>query len=296
MADLLVAAVVMMGLSLVVLIMAERVSRHWPEDRTVALAGTVLAALLLFVFRYHGTWRMARLLPLSSVIVFGNWIPLGGAFLAGVTLGQRKLPRWRRLGIASLILLLSCYSVGCCFLGQLPAHCGSPNHWSGVTQSRRSSCGARCAAELLQHHGIDASEEEMIGPCLTSYRGCPALGLYRGLKLKTANTDWDVGIVTCTIDELVRTEGPLLLRVHLPAAITLGAYSRSGHLTDGVVNKRTSGRRLEHAVLLMGPKDSDHVKVFDPAMRDNRLVTWSVEDLHERWPGEALRLVRRSSR
>jgi len=36
-----------------------------------ALAGTVLAAPLLFVFRYHGTWRMALLLPLSNAIVLG---------------------------------------------------------------------------------------------------------------------------------------------------------------------------------------------------------------------------------
>ena len=63
-----------------------------------------------------------------------------------------------------------------------------------------------------------------------------------------------------------------------------------------MLNKRTVKRRFENAVLVMAVEDSDHVEIFNPATGGNRLVTWSVEDLHERRPGEELRLVRRSGR
>ncbi len=297
MGDLLLATVALTGLSLVALVAGMRISSRWPERKTAALTGVVLAALLLFVFRYHGTWQIARVLPFSGAIVLGNWIPLGGAFLAGITLGQRNSARWRRSGLASLILLASGYSVACCFLGQLPSHHDSAGHPAGSKQTRRSSCGACCAAMLLKHRGIEASEEELLGLCLTSYRGSPALGLYRGLKLKTAGTLWDVQVVTCSVDELLQREGPLLLRDLVPAVSVVGEKVRGESATDGIVNLRTSRRRFEHAVLLMGVEDNDHLQIFDPAMwEDSPIIIWSIEDLRERWQGEALRLVRRPER
>ncbi len=296
MADLLLAMVALTGLSLTGLAAGLRVSTRWSERRTSILAVVALTALLLFVFRYHGTWQIARVLPFSGAIVLGNWIPVGGAFLAGITLGQRNLPLWRRRGLASLILLASAYSVVCCFLGQLPTHLNSAANRTGSKQTLRSSCGPCCAAVLLQQHGIEASEEELIGLCLTSYRGCPALGLYRGLKLKTASTQWGVEVVTCSVDELVQTEGPLLLRVLLPAESVLGGKVRGKSETNGRIHERTSKRRFEHAVLLMGVEDNGHLQIFDPAMWGDCRIEWTIGYLRECWPGEALRLVRPSER
>lgn len=79
MKDLAPAYVVLLGLTLVALVAGFRVSRRWSRGGLNVATLLAVAGLLLFAFRYHGTWQMARLLPYSSVIVIGNWIPIGGA-------------------------------------------------------------------------------------------------------------------------------------------------------------------------------------------------------------------------
>ena len=71
-------------------------------------------------------------------------------------------------------------------------------------QSTAVSCGPCCAVRVLADYGIDATEEDMIDLCLTGRLGTPALGLYRGLKIKTEKTKWDVEILRCSIEELWR--------------------------------------------------------------------------------------------
>lgn len=270
------------ALSLIAFVAGVYISSRWRKEYVIASGSVVLAALLLFVWKYHGTWQMARILPISGAIVLGNWIPVGGAFFGGMILGEPETPQWRRCSLASLILLASGYSVGCCFLGLLPSVHHTTSSTS-VQQSHASSCGACCAASLLRYHGIEADEEEMLNLCLTSYRGCPALGLYRGLKLKTAGTQWDVEVVTCTADELIRLETPMLLRVGLPSYTYVDDL---GHIHE----KR---RHSEHAVLLMKAPDDRHLEMIDPAVELNACVIWDLAQLKEQWRGEALRLAPR---
>lgn len=283
MQDLVFATAALAILSALAFLVGLHVSSRWSKGRVVAISILALAALLVFVCRYHGTWQVARVLPVSGVIVLGNWIPVGGAFFAGIVLAQQASPLWRRCSLASLILLASGYSVACCFLGHLPVRHRLASRVSVSEQSRRSSCGACCAAVLLQHHGIAATEEELVRLCLTSHRGCPALGLYRGLKLKTASVCQDVEVVTCTVEELLQTKGPLLLRVRIPASTWIDSQGRL----------RRSQSRFEHAVLMTGAKDADHIQIVDPAIDRDCRVAWDINRLRECWTGEALRVVRR---
>jgi hypothetical protein len=259
------------------------VSLRWHNRAVASISAVALAVLLVFLFRYHGTWQVARWLPFSNAIVLGNLIPIGGAFFAGIILAQDVTPKWRRLSLVSLILMASGYSVACCFLGLLPATHMMGRPTTVVVQGQRSSCGACCAAMLLQHHGIDATEEEMVRLCLTSHRGCPALGVYRGLKLKTVDTDWDVEVVTCPVEELSRADAPLLLRIWLPKSRVIDSRGRI----------HGSWRRTEHAVILVGPAAGEGFQLVDPALGIDQRVVWSVDCLRDHWPGEALRLVRR---
>lgn len=284
MQDLVLATAALATLAALAFLLGLHVSSRWPKGRVVAVCMLVLAALLVFVCRYHGTWQVARVLPISGVIVLGNWIPLGGAFFAGVMLGQKTSPPWRRCSLASLILLASGYSVACCFLGHLPVRHRLASQASVAQQGRRSSCGACCAAMLLQHHGIAATEEELVRLCLTSHRGCPALGLYRGLKLKTAPESCDVEIVTCTAEELLQTRGPLLLRIRIPTTTSIDDQGRL----------HQSQSRFEHAVLMVAVQDADHIHIVDPAVGRDCRVAWDIDRLRECWAGEALRIVRRS--
>ncbi len=298
--DLITAALLLLGLSCLAFLAGlrlaaeatprevsdtERVCASFSLRRflTQSLYAVILAALLLYVFRYHGTWQMARLVPFSGAIILTNWIPPAGAFLAASVLRQQATPPWRRAGLAILILLVSFYSLTCCFQGQLPlrAFDGKPARWRNQ-QTLPSSCGPCCAASLLRAHGIDATEQEMVQLCLTSYRGCPALGLYRGLKLKTAGTNWDVEVVTCSVERLLETQGPLLLRIQLPpmkwSSCRRTIWQRRGY---------------EHVVLMERADGEGHVKVLDPAIPLHARADWHVEDLYEKWSGEALRLVPR---
>ncbi len=284
MRDLVLASLGLATVSLVALIGGVRLACVATRSRVNAVATVGVALLLWYVLRYHGTWQMARLLPFSSAIVLGNWIPIGGAFFAGLTLGESAIPGWRRLGWAALILIACVYSVACCFLGHVSERELSAGNAHFGQQNWRSSCGASCAAVLLQLHGIEATEGELVKLCLTSHRGTPALGVYRGLKIKTAGSRWDVEIVTCPLDELLAMEGPLLLRDQIPEA----------RLLDGTKDGKRMGRRLEHAVLLLDGRDPDHIRILDPASGIRYPVRWTIEDLRERWRGEALRLVRRA--
>jgi hypothetical protein len=281
--DLGIAAVVLIVLSSATLLAGFRTARRRSERGTFFLGVVVLTALLVFTFRFHGTWQIARLIPYSGAIILGNWIPLGGAFLAGITLGQNKSTRWRRCFLAGLILFVSGYSVVCCFQGHLPTGLSDGRRARLSEQGRRSSCGACCAATLLRRHGFEVTEVDMLRPCLTSHRGCPALGLYRGLKLKTAGTAWDVEVVTCTLEELIETPGPRLLRISLPATEVLS--------NKGQFHRKKE--RSEHAVLLMEVDSDGQAKVFDPSYPGGYAPLWDVDRLREQWLGEALRLVPR---
>jgi len=281
--DLVVAALVLTALSSVTFVAGWRVVHRWDGRRTFALSAIVLGALLVFISQFHGTWRIARVVPFSGAIILGNWIPIAGAFFAGVMLGLQDSPPWRRGCLAALILLVSLYSVVCCFLGELPTDPPPTASARWSRQSQPSSCGPCCAALLLRHYGIEATEKEMLRLCLTSHRGSPALGLYRGLKLKTAGTGWDVEVVSSSFEKLIRTPGPLLLRITIPPMVKLEGK-----------RKFMERRSYEHAVLLLEVDKKGHAVILDPAVNRDMLCHRQIEELREMWCGEALRLTPRN--
>lgn len=89
-------------------------------------------------------------------------------------------------------------------------------------------------------------------------------------------------MVTCSVENLLETQGPLLLRIQLPP---MKVFS----------GKRAAWERrtYEHVVLMERVDGEGHVKVLDPAIPLHDCVDWHVEELYEKWTGEALRLVPR---
>jgi predicted double-glycine peptidase len=145
-------------------------------------------------------------------------------------------------------------------------------------QTSQASCSPAAAATLLRAYCIDTTEQEMALLCLTSREGTSMLGLYRGLKIKTRNTAWDVYMFdSATIDDL-RGAGPVLLSVEL----------RDGRLEQ---HMQTWGwiPGVPHTVVLLGFVGDDKVLVADPAI--GREV-WFIDDLRLLWHGEGARLVR----
>lgn len=247
--------------------------------RTVA---TLLVVLLTlgFSLRLHGRLVMAEWLPVSSVIVLGNWIPLGAAFLAGVAGFSARIPGWRRALICLTIAGVAVYSLVWPLLDSPPE---SHERWTetGVClQSNRASCSACAAATLLRVYGIEAGEREMMRLCLTGQDGTPQLGLYRGLELKTRGTPYRPQAFHATADQLLQSNRwPAVLLVRLDAGKQVDPrYEQEWGWTPG----------LGHAVVVFGRIGEDRLDIGDPSIGREQ---WTVDDLRTLWHGEGIRLI-----
>jgi predicted double-glycine peptidase len=243
--------------------------------------GTV-TLIVVFAIGVDGTLLPAQILPFSNAIVLGNWLPLGAALLAGIVAGERSVPPWRRAAFGLVLVVLGWYTVLGHSLVQPTISRG--RFQNGISlQTSSVSCGPCCAVTLLQYHGIEASEREMMELCLTNKSGTSLLGLYRGLKLKTRDTDRDVEIVRCSFEAFLRSETyPLIVSVRLqqerPSAST----------ESGLAPFRLS--RAGHTIVIFGISDDGRVEVGDPGCGNTQ---WFLEDLRAHWSGEGLRLVER---
>ena len=282
MADIVLGILVIFALSAGLFWYGFRTGRHRSQRISLWIGGLAVVFLLFFALAVHGRLILAQLLPFSNVIVLGNWIPPGAAFVAGILAGQRAIPPWRRTVLALLLVILGWYAVGCDFLGPAPR---SQHFWSdgGLSlQARGTSCGPCCAVTLLWNGGFEATEQEMMDLCLTRKHGTPLLGLYRGLKIKTGDTEWDVAVVRGSLEELRRAASrPILLRTRLDRATVRGPIPASEKLRPWL-------RRRNHTVVFYGFTEDGKVEIGDPAVGRTK---WTLDDLKRRWCGEGLQLV-----
>ena len=122
----------------------------------------------------------------------------------------------------------------------------------------------------------------MIRLCKTTMHGTSMLGLYRGLKLKTAGTPWRVEVVTGDIDTLrsACADGPLILSVGLP---------RCGAADTRFETDWGWQRGRKHAVVLFGFTGDGRVEMGDPSVGREH---WREEGIRVLYRRQALRLVR----
>lgn len=264
-----------------------RIARHGPRLLFGATVAAVVAATFLFGVFAHGQLQLAEWAPVSSIIVLGNFLPLGAAFLIGVLGGHDQIPVWRR---AALILFLAT-SAGYTLAASFPATDPGMRHlWSldGVSlQTGSASCSACAAATLLADYGIPANEQEMAELCLTRSKGTPILGLFRGLKLKTRQSGWDVEVFRCGLEEL-RREGrfPVLLPVRVGEISVVNSNRKRVRVSQM--------RARSHAVVLFGFTEDGRAEIGDPSRAwDNGRVLWPADELQAAYCGEGLRLVQR---
>lgn len=248
-----------------------------------AANGMSLLAVFLLIGYIGFVWdqsALVRWLPFSNLIVIGNWLPLEASFLGGLASVQTQLPIWRRgltvigLQLAAIIVVLSPV------MGTAP-QCGAA--WNGeiCLQTTKQTCSAACAATLLKMHGIDATEQEMAELCLTR-RGTNWMGLYRGLKKKTAGTEWDVEVFTGSADDLRAMNAPAILSVGLePGAAVEPFYQTELGWRPG----------MRHSVVLLGFV-TDLVEIGEPTI-DDGCERWTLSNLRTLYLGQGMRLVRR---
>ena len=253
-----------------------RVSRRAANQLSVL----AVIGLILYIAFLWDQPALVRVLPVSNLIVLGNWFPLAAGFLGGLAATQSMLPVWRR-GLTVAVLQLVAMVVVLAPLSGSPPQCGNAWREGVCLQTTKSTCSAASAATLLELHGIHATEQEMAELCLTR-RGTNWMGLYRGLKKKTAGTDWDVEVFTGTADELRMLNTTAILSVGLAQ----DAQADSFYQTE--LGWRPGVR---HSVVLFGFV-TDLVDIGEPTLDAGR-ERWTGNDLQEVYLGQGMRLVRR---
>jgi hypothetical protein len=283
MLDLIVGYAVIAALAIGLFLVTARAARcHHPCVLDVAAVLTV-AGLFAYIRWLWYDPRLAEWLPFANLIVVGNWLPLFSAALAGLVWGRMASAPVRRWIVAGALGMAGTLAAVYPLLGVTP-ECG--NRWDKLgtcLQTTKHTCSAACAAMLLKKHGIDASEQEMANLCLT-HRGTSWQGLYRGLKLKTAGTNWDVEVCQGPVDLVARNcGGPMILSVGLASGAPENAeFTREFGWVPGV----------NHSVILEGVRSGGIVVVADPSQEMTR-EHWDRAMLTTLWRGTALRLVPR---
>ena len=221
---------------------------------------------------------LATILPFSSLIILANWLPVLGSFFVGMYLSTASVSLVRRRTVSAMTVTLAAYSVVAPIFGRPPDCRFRPTLMGLQHQSTPFTCSAACAASLLTLHGIDSTEQEMAELCLTR-QGTHWMGLYRGLKLKTAGTGWTVRVDRFSKDSLADLQsGPAVLSLNLDMS------GMSPDVEHGF--QQESG----HSVLALGSPGDDLLTVFDPAP-DFGLEVWGEPLLQHVTSGVVVRLI-----
>ncbi|HEY7087771.1 MAG TPA: cysteine peptidase family C39 domain-containing protein [Tepidisphaeraceae bacterium] len=281
MSDLAIGLVIIGVLSALLLLATLRISRSLPRRTANLLAIMTVALMLANSLLFHDSVILTHLLPFSNLVVIGNWAPLFVAALTG-------LIWWRVPGGIRRVAVVSALGFVCLLAMYVPILSTAPqmnDRWDhGVClQTSQASCSPAAAATLLNAYGIKTTEQEMALLCLTSTKGTSMHGLWRGLKLKTANSGYDVYMFNHASVEDLKGMGPVLLSVELmPRAKVDPRYQASWGWMPGV----------PHTVVVMDFAAPGSASVADPATGKE---AWSIDDLGVLWHGVAVRLIKAKS-
>ncbi len=284
MTDLYLAAAAQLALAASALLAGRGVARRgslWVSGAAVLAACLAIGAYLQWG-RATGAWT--HLFPVSSAIVYANPSPVLASFLAGVISGLSRVPRWRRVPLVAVVVATGGYETSTLFNPAPPPVRAVFN--DGVAlQTHTASCSPAAAATLLRAAGVpgaeDATEASLVGPCLTDARGTPLLGLYRGLKLATAQTPYEPTFHNLTPAELRHRPEllPAIINVKLTAEVDFREpryRARWGWLLN-----------VTHSVVVFRFYDDGQLEVGDPSIGRE---LWSMQALTDLWAGEVLTL------
>jgi hypothetical protein len=252
--------------------------------RAMVVSVEILVCLATAAY-LHWLWdrpSLSRLLPFSGTIILGNWLPIVGSFFLGICLKTKRIAFLRRIVLAFFMVAVSGYSLTKPMLGKPPACVPVMSVRTLDFQTTDQTCSAACAASLLRLHGISANEKELSSLCLTR-QGTHWLGVYRGLKLKTAGTNWDVVAEEVSTQDLFSGNlGPGILALSFHVA-------ESGRTCDPEWGFESD---VGHSVLILKSSSPAALDVFDPAP-DYGFETWHEDVLASVRSGILLQLVPR---
>lgn len=266
---------------------ARRAARGLPLGACDLAAAIIVAAICAHIRWIWDDIRLAEWLPFSNLIVVGNlYLPLAGVLAA---LAWRRIDSSppRRWAVLLMLLGTGVYTSMRPVLGN-PPHCQSKSERSDdgrlYFQTTNSTCAAAAAATLLSLHGISTDEQEMAELCLTR-EGTTWKGLFRGLKLKTRESDWQIEVFQGGRNELPsQPRHPVVLWAQLPPDHPYAAAYRAEW---GWIPGTT------HTVVMLGQVRPGEYLIHDPVVGKE---VWTDEELDLLWTGKGMRLVERNRR
>lgn len=283
MSDVAGAILMLAGLSMLAGAIGFRVAGRLPQYQRIRLQ---LVAVILLTLYGGFLWnhpRILRLIPSENVVILGNWLPIWATFFVGMYVGNRRIPAGRRWSLGSLTVVLAVYSMVAPVVGKLPT-CRVLKNTSARLhfQTTPYTCSAASAATLLRLHGIRATEREL-APLVLTRKGTHWQGVYRGLKIKTKESDWDVEVMAVDSTTVQRLSSPCLLSLnfdtsHFDADLDHGFNSVQGH-----------------SVVFLRKSAGDYIKVFDPSP-DYGVEEWGPQTVGSISGGVAFILTPRSRR
>ena len=264
-------------------VVALRFAQGVPQRVSGLLVVVTLLAMFVYMRDFWNSQNTAELLPLPNLIILGNWLPWAVSIIAGVAWQLIRGYRWKRVFYTGSLLGMGFFSMVHPVLGWPPS---CRDEWDGEVclQTTEDTCSPAAAATLLKAFQIEANESEMTSLCLTRDRGTYWQGLYRGLKIKTRDTNWDVftfsDVTLAELKNLAR-QGPVILTVGVPKGVPVDQrYVEDWGWRPGI----------SHSVVLYRFMSNGMVRIGDPSVG---LESWTETDLRILWQGKGLRLVDR---
>lgn len=273
------------GVGITTAALRSRLSQRALQGLTIVLT----TSFVVFITTIRGRAELLRIIPLADAIIYSDWTLIFAFAFIGCGWGQIPGSALRKSIFLVPLAVLSLWLTYGSLLRSAP-ECHE-NWQNGVCiQTSEASCSAACAATVLVHHQIPATEAEMVRDCLTCIPqgrepgGTTFHGLYRGLCRKAVKAGLRVETHTGNVDRLLEEgSGPWIISVGLTARTASDPiYSEQYGWSPG----------LRHSVVLFRQVGTDRVEIGDPSVGREQ---WTLDDLNVLWLGDAIRICRDGS-
>ncbi|MHC4643066.1 MAG: cysteine peptidase family C39 domain-containing protein [Planctomycetota bacterium] len=241
------------------------------KGRYLLLTGSLLFGIG-YVFILRDSSLQILLIRNANTIFYGKWLLIISGFAAGVLTRVSSVRMWRRAVLVLALLAASSMDLFCYFIYPRPEGGNVTAKWLSI-QTTESTCSAAAAASLLRIYGIEVSEKEMIRACLSTIKGTPWQGVWRGVNLY-AHPNYKAVLVRGIDRE----------NIEFPILISAEFNSNSEEHTK-YVSRWGWKPGTPHSVVLFERTENGYLTVGDPAIGIER---WDDEALEVLWDGQGI--------
>jgi hypothetical protein len=227
---------------------------------------------IVYVFFLRDSSLQILLIRNANTIFYGKWLLIIAGFAAGVLIQVSSVKMWRRTVLVLALLATSSMDLFSYFIYPRPEGGNVTEKWLSI-QTTESTCSAAAAASLLRIYGIEVSEKEMIRACLSTIKGTPWQGVWRGVNLY-APPKYKAVLVR-GIDRK-NIEFPILIS----AEFNSGSEEHSKYVSQWGWKPG-----IPHSVVLFERTENGYLTVGDPAIGIER---WDDEALEVLWDGQGI--------